>query len=248
MKNTFSTSINNKQCIGPCTEAYKSAYHPLLLRYITEKHKFCPTNLYEVVDNSGNKKQYYTDECDKLDKKNNKNTNLMNPDLQFDHKTFLSFYYNLYKYDDCINWITKNKILPITTRIRIIECIFITFFNDIVIIDNNIIDCYHEYFTKFKFDSIYDNLNSYLSFNNKKIIINDKNDDNENNNKYKKEKTNFIIEKLLNKDEITKFFNKYLEKNKKKFKKNVYINNNFEINFLLKSLILYLINKLKKSI
>jgi hypothetical protein len=249
INNKYPLSKNNRNCIGPCYEPNKFVIHPILLKFVTgiDNQPFCPTNIYEEVDEKGNKYQSAVDICFKptaslLDE----NMDILYPNIIFDPKTFLIAYYNINNYQESLDWLNKNTHLPLNTRLRIIECTWISFFENIYLIDKVIVESYQKYFVN-KAKDIYMGIYTLIDIDtNKNQILIKKN--NLEVNKYNVERINFIIEKLLNEDEINKFLNKYFEKNKDLLKKDHSIANNFETNYILKSLIIYLRNKLENSL
>lgn len=247
--NKYPISKNNRNCIGPCYEPNKFVIHPILLKFVTgtDNQPFCPTNIYEEVDEKGKKYQSVVDVCFKststlLDE----NMDILYPNIIFDSKTFLIVYYNINTHDESLEWLNKNIHLPLNTKLRVIECSLTSFFENIYLIDKIIIKSYQEYFIN-KIKDIYINICTLIDIDIEKnqIIIRKNNLEP---NKYNVERINFIIEKLLNEGEINKFFNKYFEKIKDSLKKENTIGNNFEINFIFKNLITYLKTKLENSL
>ena len=244
----YPISKNNRKCIGPCYEPNKYIIHPILLKYVTgEDEPFCPTNVYESLDEKGNKFNSNIDVCFKPTSNIlEDNNDILYPDITFDPKTFLMVYYNINDYNESLEWLDNNSNIPFNTKLRILECIWIAFFNEIYLIDKIIIDLYHKYFIN-KVRDIYINIHNLIDIDikeNKIIIKKNKLELND----YNIERINFIIEKLLNNDEINKFLNKYYEKNSALLKKHKNIHNNFEIEYIMQSLIIYLKNKLENSI
>jgi hypothetical protein len=249
INNKYPISKNNRNCIGPCYEPNKFVIHPVLLKFVTgiDNQPFCPTNIYDEVDEKGNKYQSAVDVCFKptaniLDE----NMDILYPNIIFDPKTFLIAYYDIKNYQESLDWLNKNSHLPLNTKLRIVECTWTAFFENIYLIDKAVIECYNKYFVN-KIKEIYSNLYDLIDIDIKKNqIILKKN--NLEMNKYNVERINFINEKLLSEEEIEKFFNRYFDKNKELLKKEHNITSNFQINYILKSFIIYLRNKLENSI
>ena len=247
--NKYPISKNNRKCIGPCYEANKFIIHPILLKYVSGVDEpFCPTNIYKEIGEKGDKDyNLFVDTCFKptsniLDD----NNDILYPNITFDSKTFLSIYYQISNYQESLEWFNNNSTTPIDTKLRILECTLIAFFENIYLIDKIITDIYHKYFIN-KVKDIYMNIYNLIDIDTKdnKIIIKKNKLEPQN---YNIERINFIIEKLINEDEIEKFLNKYYEKNSELLKKQKNIQNNFEINYILHSLIIYLKNKLEKTL
>jgi len=245
MENNYPTSIHNRKCIGPCYEKNKFIIHPINLNFVTgpSNKPFCPTNVYDEVDENGTKYRSFVDECFKTTVTENIQMDILNPNITFNPYMFLSTYYNMDKYNQVIEWLNTNHYLPLKTKLRVIECSWVSFVNDIYIIDDVIVNIYCDFFLE-NIMTIYEKLFQYIdinestnkiSFGKSKLEIN----------KFNIERINFLKEKLLNEDEVNKFLNRYFEKNKTNLE-------NIELNYMsdkiIKNFIIYLENKITKSI
>ena len=249
--NKYPISINNRKCVGPCYEPKKFIIHPILLNYVTgrDEQPFCPTNIYKEIGEKGEKDyNLNVDTCFKATANISEedNNDILYPNITFDPKTFLTIYYEISDYQESLEWFNNNSTKPVDTKLRILECTMIAFFENIYLIDKVIIDIYYKYFIN-KVKDIYMNICNLIDIDTKdnKIIIKKNKLEAHN---YNIERINFIIEKLINEDEIEKFLNKYYEKNSELLKKQKNIQNNFEINYIMHSLIIYLKNKLEKTL
>ncbi len=241
--NTYPISKNNRQCIGPCYNPNKFIIHPINLTFVTgpKDKPFCPTNNYEVNEN-GKKYKSSVDVCFKETDYINNNQiqmDILNPMINFDHELFLASYYNILTYENLIDWLDKNKNSPINTKLRIIECSWKAFKDKIYFIDLFIIEIYMEYFIE-NINIFYNKLHKYIDIEKDKLSFKKTNIDIKTN---IIERINFLKDKLLNTDEISKFLNKYFEK---------YRDNINEISFekkeILQNYINYLENKIEKSL
>ena len=252
MKNKYSKypiSKNNKQCIGPCYDAHKYTIHPITMNLITSNKPYCPTIIYENEDIvTGKIRRQAVDACNILDKKQNSEQEqeqnqvnyFLNPNINFDPQIFLNTYYKLDSYHEAINWLETKNYLPILNKMRIIECIWLVF-HDIVIIEDIIVMNYLDYFKEYHIKDFYNNLFSYIEIINNEIFLKKTKLEKK---KFSIERINFMIEKLINIENISNFLHKYHENNK---------NNNNNINLeeqynkinIKKNFIEYLLNKLK---
>lgn len=243
-KNKYPISKNNFSCIGPCFEPGKLITHPMTLEFITnEKDPFCPTEPYTFMDKEGKKHLSYTDVCFKASSQAEQIQNeidYLNPNIYFDPEAFLKNYYKIKSYDEALEWLQSNKHLPLSTRLRIIECLW-TFNKQIYVIDNIIIDSYLDFFIE-NINKIYNRLHKFIDVNTSNKISFKKNTDDPS--KFKVERINYLTEKLVNDTEVNKFLNKYYEKNKDKN----YSEMHFQNNEIFKNFINYLESKIEKSL
>lgn len=244
----YPTSKNNRQCIGPCYEPNKFIVHPITLNLVSgEPDKaFCPTNVYEGVDEMGNKYRSYVDQCFKSTSDTNINTqiDILNPTVTFNSQIFLNYYYNINTYDELLEWLNKNSHLLLSTKMRIIECGFSTFIKDIYLIDDNIIKLYTELFSE-NLEYFYNNTYEYIDCG-KNIVFKKNNNKKE---KMKAERMKYLERKLITHDEVGKFINKYFEKAIEELKeKNISLDYVFQKKNIISSFNKYLVNKIEKSI
>lgn len=251
----YQISKNNNVCIGPCYPPGFKFIHPLTMNAIENKKEnksICPINPYENTDDNGKKEMIFFDECvDDGDNMNDANLqkdivyNLLNPDMLFDHKLFLLKFYNLTSYENILEWLKINEHLPISTKYRIIECMFVVFWKQILIIDTTIINIHIELFTE-HISHFYKKICKYIDVSNNKLIIAHTELDN---NEFLVERINFLKDKLINETEVSKFIVKYFENCKKneEHNKKIFIEK-FQKMKLIDNFLLYIENKLKLSI
>ncbi len=241
----FPVSINNRQCIGPCYEKNKYIMHPINLTFVTNDKPFCPTNVYESKDKTGKKYTSFTDECFKATANDSENDQMdfLNPNINFNPEQFLILYYKIDNYDRTLEWLKNNNHLPLRTKLRVIECTIVKYYNNIYIIDDLIINNYYLLLLE-NINKIYEKIYKYVDIDSdkKKILFKETKLDI---NDFIVERINFIKDKLINQDEIGKFINKYLEKSKKDSEN---IEKEFQKNELIKNFIIYIENKILKSI
>jgi hypothetical protein len=241
----FPVSINNRQCIGPCYEKNKYIMHPINLTFVTNDKPFCPTNVYESKDKTGKKYTSFTDECFKATANDSENDQMdfLNPNINFNPEQFLILYYKIDNYDRTLEWLKNNNHLPLRTKLRVIECTIVKYYNNIYILDDLIINNYYLLVLD-NINKIYEKIYKYIDIDSdkKKILFKETKLDI---NDFIVERINFIKDKLINQDEIGKFINKYLEKSKKD---SVNIEKEFQKNELIKNFIIYIENKILKSI
>ncbi len=243
-KNNYSLSKNNIQCIGPCYDQGKNIIHPITMQFIEGPNvPFCPTEIFESIDkSSGEKKTRYVDECFKptanIDE-DQKQNDYLNPNITFDAEIFLKNYYNINSYDELLNFLQKNSHIPTSTKLRLIECMWI-YLKDIFVIDTLIVEIITDFLIN-NIKNIYNKLFQYIEVDSKKILFKKTTLDKA---KFNIERINFLKDKLIKDEEVNKFLNKYFEKNKKEK-----INERFfQKNEILKNFISYLENKITKSV
>jgi len=243
----YPISKNNRQCVGPCSEPNKFIIHPITLQLVTgpKDKAFCPTNVYENIDEKGKKSRLRVDECFKPTKYiQNEYIDILNPTITFDSNIFLNYYYNIYTYQELLEWLNKNSHLLNTTKMRIIECGFSSFSKEIYLIDEIIIKLYLELFCE-HLEDFYNDTYKYIDCG--KTIMFKKN--NNKKNKMKIERIQYLERKLITYEEVSKFINKYFEKTIEELKKkNINLNYIFQKQNIINSFSKYLKNKIKKSI
>ncbi len=239
----FPVSINNRQCIGPCYEKDKYIIHPINMTFVTNDKPFCPTNVYESTDKTGKKYSSLTDECFKATMSDdNEQMDFLNPNINFNPEQFLIFYYKIDNYEKTLEWLKNNVHLPLRTKLRVIECTIVKYYNNIYLIDDSISHNYYLLLLE-NINKVYEKLYKYIDVDSdkKKILFRETKLDI---NDFLVERINFIKEKLINEDETTKFLNKYFEKNKNDATN---IEQNFQKNEIIKNFIIYIENKILKS-
>ena len=242
-ENIYPISKNNRKCVGPCYEPNKYIIHPINLDFVTGNNNkpFCPTNVYEGVDDDGTKYKSFVDECFKITNNNETQVDMLTPNITFDHNSFLITYYNINSYEKVIKWLRNNVHLPLKTKLRLLECMWVAHHDNIFIIDSLIINIYNDLFID-NILTIYNKLSNYVDVDQDKIQFKKTSLPTS---KHSIERINFIKEKLINEEEVNKFLNKYFEKNKNDITK---LEKYFNTNNIIEEFTNYLLAKLSKSL
>lgn len=244
-KKNFPISSHGHQCVGPCYPKNTVIIHPVTLQLLTYDDAFCPISLQEY---NGKEYKNALDTCfNPIDIKNISNENIqesiINPTIDFNCKYFLSIYNNIFTYDDFIVWLTKNKKESILTQKRIVECVLNIYGKDIIIINDQLINFFVEIIKKLWIDYIYSEINKYIKVIHKKIIIVHPSKNKLSLKDFIVERKNYILDNLLNKNEVEKFLIKYLSLNKSNWDKIT-----DHLKKIEDDLVIYLKNKLEISI
>ncbi len=208
----YGKSVNGRQCLGPCYESNKWTIHPLTLEYITNKnYPFCPTAPW--TDPKNKDKIFIQDRCHKPSKDVDDiaiQMNVIIPEITFTHEHFLKIYYKIYSFENATSWISKYEHKPILTKLRILECAWKAYGNTLSILTNDLVIIYIDIIKKYWMKYIYKSIGKYVNVETKKIYFNKPTNAN---NKYKVEKINFIIKKLVTNNNIYKILYKYITDN-----------------------------------
>ncbi len=236
--------MNNdkSKCITPCIKKNSKIIHPTTYETITSEEDFCLT---ETEYNTKEKKINQKTKCDGETLDENQYFERMEDkfkDIYRNSEVFLKIFYKLKSLEDIINWIEKNNFKPLNTRLRIIELGWDNYIDEYNLIDYRVTDFYVEVIKKKYMQLLINRLSKYIKIDNNKIYFGK--GDNETNKKKETEIKNFIIEKLLNKDEINKFLVKYVDY----VKDNKDKNNLKNTDVLIKDIIEYFESKIKKSL
>jgi hypothetical protein len=249
----YPKSKNNIQCIGPCYEPFTTIVHPITLIPVTNDRPFCPIVPTEMVNEQTGKKEFrMTNEC--INPTTNKDMadedlklNMVIPFVDLDCKYFLKKYYNLFTFEGMLDWLEKKKQSPLRTRLRVIECTWKAYGEELDILDQRITDFYIELIKKKWVAKIVKALDKYIVIegtgDKQKISLTDKpQDKNSNNEKHTVEKINFIMDKFLTRDDIYKFLVRYIKYRKEMWRS---IDNHYVK--MLEDLIEYIENKIKMT-
>lgn len=240
---TYQKSYGGYQCLGPCYSPGTWIVHPITLDYITHKNQyFCPTEDHLVKDDkTGKEYKMVIDMCKKTDDVdiNLMQFNILSPRIDFDCEQFLKIYYKIYSFENAINWIKKNSASYFTI-LRVLECSWKIYGNNLNILSDRLVEIYIDIIKKKWINVIYKEIKNYITIKDNKIYFSNK-DNNNNNNKI--EKINFILDKLVNKNNIYKILEMHIIKNNKNWGK--ITNHGHKI---LDEIIKYFINKINDSI
>ena len=249
----YPKSANGLQCIGPCYPKNKRSMHPIRMEIVTSKNNsYCSVNQFSKYNPEKKKMEVeYIDKCFQFQNEsdeevvdNEKDTilNIITPNMDFNLQQFLVIFYNIHTYEDGIDYITKNEI-PFNTSHRIFEAMLNVYGNTIDIIDNRTIDFIIKLLKAMYMPNFYERLKKYLFVDKstEELIIrkNGQVDDEEN----IVIKTNFIIKKFINPNDVSKFLFKYFKS--KRGNMNEKINN---IKILVDDFCAYIINIILASI
>lgn len=217
----YPKSKSKKQCLGPCYFPKTHVVHPTLLEIVSNNEPFCPVDPWKYVNpETGEETLFATDLCFQPTEKKNVSSkeaelNMLTPFLDFNASQFLKIYYEIFSFEDSIDWIDRNKFDPIKTRSRIINSSLIAYGENVELFDNRFVEFIIEFIKKKKILEIYNKLHIFININNDSVLL-------EKNNIDKKDKCveriNYIVRVFLTKDEITKFLIKYFSQKKDKWK------------------------------
>lgn len=244
---SYPRSKNNKPCIGPCYKPNTWIVHPVTLNYVTNKEQpFCPTNRHIEMDRNGKIIYKMIDECYNATENIDINTAQMNiiyPKIAFDCNQFLRIYYKIYSFEGSIAYIKSKPNMSYYTKLRILECTWKIYGKNINDVDYGIIEIYLDIIKKKWIKYIYKEISKYIFVKNGKIYLFPPTDNQDNSNKYKKEKVNYIINKLITHNDIYKIIDGHIQLNKSEW--DIVQSHNAD---LLKLLIDYLIRKAEENI
>lgn len=210
----YPKSTNNKQCVGPCYKPNTFITHPITLDYITDlDDPFCPTNIWKEKLSNGKTEDRIIDVCKKPThetdiSKKDIGMNVLIPQINFDPEEFVKYYYNLFSFEDALNWLDKNNHLPINTKIRVMDSSLMAYGKSLDIVDYRMITFFIDVI-KFKWiNIIYSKLNKYISIDKKNVIL-------DKSHKMKPDddvviRMNYLID-LFSENELQKFFEKYIK-------------------------------------
>lgn len=236
----YPKSKNNFQCLGPCYQPGTMVVHPTQLDMVTDDmHSFCPVEQWTYVDQkTGKSKDIMTDFCfNPTEKENISNKelelNILTPFIDFNSEQFLKIYYNIFSFEDSIEWIDKYKFTPIGTKSRIINSALKTFGSKVDLFDGRFVDFFTELIKKKEIKHIYMKTAQFIGIDEKSNVHFVKSD----NNKLKidEESTarmNYLIKIFLDRDEVSKFLLKYFKTRKAQWETIKNHLNNMLIDFL----------------
>ena len=238
----YPKSINGNQCIGPCYEAKTLIIHPISLELVTDTNNFCPINSRleknhdaRLVDRCNNPTENKNIESKELE------LSMLNPYIDFSSIRFLSVYYNIYTFEDALQWLENNIKSPLETKIRIIRNALFAFGSNIEMVDHRLVDFFIILIKKKYINKIYNNVYEYIGIVKNNIVFINPSENNIDKKENFIERINFIVKIFINSDEIHKFLIRYF-----KFKKDLLILN--YIDDMITEFIQYIISKIKKSI
>ena len=223
----YPKSKNKLQCLGPCYHPGTMVVHPTQLEIVSDYDQpFCPVNEWKQIDpKTGRETENITDGCFNPTEKTNISNkelqlNILTPHIDFNVEHFLKIYYNIYSFEDSIDWLDRNGHTALGTRIRIMNCSLKAFGESIDLFDNRFADFFIEYVKKNDIRNFYNKISGYVGINSEKNSINliSKDKNKLSNNEFCIERINYIIKTFLEKDDIIKFLVKYFKNRKSQWK------------------------------
>lgn len=241
----YPKSKRNFQCLGPCYQPKTKVIHPISLEIVTDNtNAFCPVSQWIYEDpNTGKKDVLITDVCynptdNKTTSKKELELNMLIPYVDFNIEHFLKIFYNIYSFEDGIQWIDKNKFKPLYTRIRILNMCMKIYGGQIDIIDSRFVDFFIDVIKRKYIRDIYVQVAKYIEVKGDEVFLVDPDGDNIANNNVVI-KTNYIIKNFINGDDISKFLLRYLRQRKEKWDQ---IGDHMQS--IISDLTLYIVNKI----
>lgn len=201
------------RCLGPCNKPGEWIIHPITLEYVVNKdHPFCPVN--EWVDDNGEKKS--VDQCYNVSNKSAKDMSVVVPDVRFSTEQFLKLYYKLFSFEQVIQWAEDNKNLPYKTMKRILDCALDSdvYLDEFDVLDDRTMDVFIRIAKTHWIKDIYNRTSKYINVLNSKISLKRNKLSPEDN---KVERMNFLINKFINYNHMSKFITGYLDKHKSRW-------------------------------
>lgn len=212
-ENKYPKTKNNNQCLGPCYHAKTHVIHPVTLEYVTDNlNSFCPIAVQTQTDpKTGKQITKLTDTCFKPTESTSitgkeLEMNMILPNINFDCEHFLTIYYDIKTFEQAVEWITEKTTSSLINRQRILDCAWNKYARDIDIVDMRVIDFYLELCMKKWIKDMYGKLNGYITVINDNIFLVHPNENKLTSRDYIVNRTNYMIDKFVNKDTIQKFF------------------------------------------
>jgi hypothetical protein len=246
----YPKSKEGYQCLGPCYNKGTRIMHPITLNYMTTHvHPFCPVF---VPDPKNADQKIGMDECyiptDKADMFNNETASrFLSPEIPFDKKQFLAIYYDINSFEKAISWIDTNKNKNIHTKLRIMECAFGAYKDDILeefidYIDGRLIEFYKTVIKTLWLKDIYPVVNNYLFINKKgEIYIDNKMGSGKHTNKV--ERINYFLDAYANDNIVYKYISTFFKTYRGSWDDVQSYND-----LLKKTIIKYIITKIKNTL
>jgi hypothetical protein len=161
MNNKFGLSKKGIKCIGPCYPPNSKIVHPHTLDIYNNKSNYSVCPIHETLID-GELHQF--DKCEIAPKNKNSKLNsqssihILVPDLDMTDEYFLNQIYSIYSFNDALAYITKFKLSPLLSRMRIINCAWSVYGQEVNIIDDILTDLYMEVVENIWQDYIYNKI------------------------------------------------------------------------------------------
>lgn len=202
--------VHGQQCIGPCYKANTGIIHPITFESITHDKTFCPTMNW--TNNKNDK--VWIDECLVADDIKSYTTeekllDYLIPTFGLTCESFLKTYYNIFSFENAIDWVTNNKE-PYYSYMRIMNCSWKLYGLDMDVFNEQLINFYINVIKKKWIKFIYINIAKYIYVDkNDNTISVQENDKDINENKV--EKINYFNKKFNTPQIIYKMLKSYVE-------------------------------------
>ena len=98
-------------------------------------------------------------------------------DFDITGREFLQLFYNIKSYENMLNWIEKNKdnkLLSISTKYRVVSYGFMLFNDKHIVINDDIVNTFIEYYTSNGKQVLYDYFSKHISYKSGKYKLNKK--------------------------------------------------------------------------
>lgn len=203
----YPKSINNRQCIGPCYPKNMPIVHPhtMLTWQGPPGVSICPVIPYEE---DGEWKQF--DVCHTKEKKFDRSeleTHLLTPEFTFTDRHFLSTYYQIDSFEALLKYLKRRPSLPYPTAARLLNSGWRAYGSLVDPKDTNLLTIYIRLLKERSIPTLFPILNPYLKVVDSRVSfakpVSKPSTD------YRKEKINYLIDRLFNHHIFGRFFDYY---------------------------------------
>lgn len=213
--NKYPKSQHGFQCLGPCYKQGTTIVHPITLEYVTTNDvPFCPVGEWETKD----KTLKITDSCYNITATKEISgkdfaINLLVPQIDFNEEQFLRLVYKIYSFEDAVKFVDDNKTKPLQTKLRVIDCAWKAYGKTVTIIDFRLVNFYIDLIKKKWINNIYKKFHKYVHVDseNDTVIFGDPTTNRLEYGDKIVTRTNFLLNRLINTEEIYKFLTKYIK-------------------------------------
>lgn len=203
----FPISINKHQCIGPCFPGKFELFNPLTIEIGKSMDPTCPTIPWVDENNLSNSFDECQDPIDIEEARKIKRKYII-PIVNFNCEYFLKTYYDIFSFEEAIEWLVNND--PIYTKLRIMDCTWKIYGLNADITNDIILDFYGLVFKKVWINKIYKKIYKYLYVDENKIYFKENNLQLD---EYKVERVNFLNEQFNTSDIIYNVLSSYIDSN-----------------------------------
>jgi hypothetical protein len=167
-KNKFPLSKYKYQCLTPCYPPNKSYLHPYFLELLHVKNASTCGVFYAKEYDTGKTTFQPIDECAYNPDVETDDDNVLAymPIFEFNYTDFLNKVYGITNFDDVINWTNNNTHLSKYTIIRVHNCAWKGYGNELENISDTVVEYYYDLFSdmqnfKFTLDQFYELVKEY---------------------------------------------------------------------------------------